>query len=103
MLAFPQKVPRAPNDSQGDYVLLNTTGTSYPQGYLSYRPHGSHIPLKPRARQPDSTLELHPSLGFRVSSAPTPGRVTALPLPQTTLTKLPKEKFAKGERVVGIL
>lgn len=40
------------------------------------------------------------SLRFRVSLAPPQGLDTVLPLPQTTLTKLPTEKFVKGERVV---
>lgn len=39
---------------------------------------------------------------LRESLALTLGLDTALPLPQTTLTKLPKEKFMKGERVVAL-
>lgn len=39
---------------------------------------------------------------LRESLALTLGLDTALPLPQTTLTKLPKEKFMKGEWVVAL-
>lgn len=41
-------------------------------------------------------MTLRESLAFSVDLDP------ALPLPQTTLTKLPKEKFMKGERVVAL-
>lgn len=70
---------------------------------MSYTPHGSHISEKPQARQSDSTQRglsyTHVSQTQGVISSPQ-GLDTVLPLPQTTLTKLPMEKFVKGKGVV---